>query len=265
MQSVSRINSAAPAQRNALQRPRLADEKGETPMASIQKFTHSEAFNQFRHVLRQLSQYGNPDVKPEKIGEDYYISPPREKDGYSLYKTILDKSYIYGKRDLKTLAGIIVTLPQDVPADGQEERNFFKVSYAFLNERYCGEEHCCTAVVHHDESGQPHLHYLFVPVVKLDNPKHDKEWKVCASDVLSRDSYYTLHNDMQAYLDSHLDFRATVANGVTRAQGGNKTVRELKSETPRKREERERKIIAAQKSDRWHHHDIKDTRDRGRW
>lgn len=234
-------------------------------MASIQKFTHSEAFNQFRHVLRQLSQYGNPDVKPEKIDEDYYISPPRETDGYSRYKDILDKAYIYGKRDLKTLAGIIVTLPKDVPSGGQEELEFFSESYNFLNDRYCGEEHCCTAVVHHDESGQPHMHYLFVPVVHLDKPKHDKELKVCASDVLSRDSYYTLHNDMQAHLDIHLDFHATVANGVTRAQGGNKTVRELKKETPRERDERERKIATAQKADRWHYRDSKDTRNRGRW
>lgn len=234
-------------------------------MASIQKFTHTKAFNQFRHVLRQLSQYGNPDVKPEKIGEDYYISPPREKDGYSLYKEILDKSYIYGKRDLKTLAGIIVTLPQDVPTGGQEERDFFEATYNFLNTRYCGEEHCCTAVVHRDESGQPHLHYLFVPVIHLDKPKHDKHWKVCASEILSRDSYYTLHADMQSYLDSHLDFHATVASGVTRAQGGNKTVRDLKKETPREREERERKIVAAQKADRWHQRDSKAIKERGRW
>ena len=234
-------------------------------MASIQKFEHSEVFNQFRHVQRQLKQYGNIDVDAERIHEDYYISPTRKIDGYSLYKEILDRCYLYGKKDLKTMAGIIVTLPQDVPVGGQEELEFFSESYNFLNDRYCGEEHCCAAVVHHDESGQPHLHYLFVPVVHLDKPKHDKDWKVCASEVLSRDSYYTLHNDMQSYLDAHLDFHATVANGVTRAQGGNKTVRELKSETPREREARERKIIAAQKADRWHQRGSKDVRNRGRW
>lgn len=233
-------------------------------MASIQKFSHGEVYNQFRHVLRQLAEYGNPDVATERIHDDYYISPARESDGYRRYKEILDRSYLYGKRDLKTLAGIIVTLPQDVPIGGQEEKTFFQESYNFLNDRYCGEEHCCTAVVHRDESGQPHMHYLFVPVVHLDKPKHNKNWKVCASDILSRDSYYTLHNDMQSYLDSHLDFRATVANGVTRAQGGNKTVRELKQETPRERDERERKI-AAQKFDRWHHRDSKATKERGRW
>ena len=234
-------------------------------MASIQKFSHGEVYNQFRHVLRQLAEYGNPDVATERIHDDYYISPARESDGYRRYKEILDRSYLYGKRDLKTLAGIIVTLPQDVPIGGQEEQTFFQESYNFLNDRYCGEEHCCTAVVHRDESGQPHMHYLFVPVVHLDKPKHNKNWKVCASDVLSRDSYYTLHNDMQAYLDSHLDFRATVANGVTRAQGGNKTVRELKQETPRERDERERKIAAAQKADRWHQRDSKAIKERGRW
>jgi hypothetical protein len=239
-------------------------------MASIQKFSHGEVYNQFRHVLRQLAEYGNPDVDTERIHDDYYISPARESDGYRRYKEILDKCYLYGKRDLKTLAGIIVTLPKDVPSGGQEEQAFFKASYDFLNDRYCDEENCCAAVVHRDESGQAHMHYLFVPVVRLGTPKHGKNWKVCASEVLSRDSYYTLHNDMQAYLDTHLDFHATVANGITRAQGGNKTVRELKKETPREREERERKIEKAQKASRWDRsshrsRDEKDSHERGRW
>lgn len=233
-------------------------------MATIQKFTHAEVFNQFRHVLRQLTQYSNPDIAKECIHDDYYISPPREIDGYSRYKAILDKAYRYGKRNLKTLSGIIVTLPQDVPSHGSEELNFFRASYEFLNQRYCGEEHCCAAVVHRDESGQPHMHYLFVPIVHLDQPKHEKEWKICASEVLSRDSYYTLHNDMQAYLDTHLDFHATVASGITRAQGGNKTVRELKLETPREREEREAK---ASKQNRWNRSArySRDKFERGRW
>lgn len=239
-------------------------------MATIQKFTHAEVFNQFRHVLRQLTQYANPDVDVKRIHNDYFVSPARETDGYRRYKEILNQCYLYGKHDLKTLAGIIVTLPRDVPSGGQEEQAFFKASYDFLNTRYCGEEHCCSAVVHRDESGQPHMHYLFVPVVHLDKPKHDKEWKVCASEVLSRDSYYTLHNDLQAYLDAHLDFHATVANGITRAQGGNKTVRELKKETPREREERERRIEKAQKASRWDRsshrsRDEKDSHERGRW
>ena len=235
-------------------------------MAEISKFTSADAIKIFKHVHRQLGFYKNPDVDTNKINTDYYISPAREVDGYSRYKAILGTCYLYGRKNLKTLAGIIVTLPRDVEAGGNREHDFFHAAYNFLNERYCGEDHCCSAIVHCDESGQPHMHYLFVPTVKLAEEKHGKKWKVCASDVLSRDSYYTLHQDMQSYLDTHLDFHATVSSGVTRAQGGNRTVRELKSETAREREEREKRAERALRTqtNRWERAE-REREERGRW
>lgn len=235
-------------------------------MAEISKFTNADAIKIFKHVHRQLGFYKNSDVDVNQIHKDYYISPPRESDGYRRYKEILNDCYLYGRKNLKTLAGIIVTLPRDVEPGGNREHDFFREAYNFLNQRYCGEEHCCSAIVHCDEAGQPHMHYLFVPTVRLAEKKHGKGWKVCASDVLTRDSYYTLHNDMQAYLDVHLDFHATVANGITRAQGGNRTVRELKTETVREREEREKRAERALRtnSNRWERTE-REREERGRW
>ena len=233
-------------------------------MAEISKFTDSDAIKIFKHVHRQLGYYKNTDVDTTKINTDYYVSPPRKIDGYSRYKSILNDCYLYGRKNLKTLAGIIVTLPRDIEVGGEHEHEFFRETYNFLNERYCGENHCCSAIVHCDEPGQPHMHYLFVPTVHLTEKKHGKEWKVCASDVLSRDSYYTLHQDMQSYLDTHLSFHATVSSGVTRAQGGNRTIRELQNESPREREEREKQAQRILNNNRWERAE-REREERGRW
>ena len=105
--------------------------------------------------------------------------------------------------------------------------DFFLAVYDFLENRY-GEENVVQAVVHDDEGGQPHLHFCFIPVV--EDKKHEEGYKVCANDVLDRRELRNFHPDLQRYLDEHGLEDACVMTGVTRAQGGNRTVAELKAE-----------------------------------
>ena len=51
-----------------------------------------------------------------------------------------------------------------------------------------------------------------------------------ANDVLDRRELRNFHPDLQRYLDEHGLEDAHVMTGVTRAQGGNRTVAELKAE-----------------------------------
>ena len=53
---------------------------------------------------------------------------------------------------------------------------------------------------------------------------------MCANDVLDRRELRNFHPDLQRYLDEHGLEDACVMTGVTRAQGGNRTVAELKAE-----------------------------------
>ena len=57
-----------------------------------------------------------------------------------------------------------------------------------------------------------------------------QEYKVCANDVLDRRELRNFHPDLQRYLNEHGLEDAHVMTGVTRAQGGNRTVAELKAE-----------------------------------
>lgn len=75
---------------------------------------------------------------------------------------------------------------------------------------------------------QEHLHFCFIPVE--EDPKHEQGYKICANDVLDRRELRNFHPDLQRYLDEHGLEDAHVMTGVTKRQGGNRTVAQLKVE-----------------------------------
>lgn len=195
-------------------------------MASVAKFTRAAVRNQLRHIERTISHPANDDIDASMSSANYSLAPQRRMDSYSYYHQRLSELYVYNRSDVKVMAGWIVTAPADLAKERHEA--FFQATYDFLAERY-GEENCIQAVVHNDESGQPHLHYLFIPVVA--DLKHGGE-KVCANDVLNRAELRDFHPALQHHLDER-GIDACVTSGITARQGGNKTVRELKKERVR--------------------------------
>ena len=162
---------------------------------------------------------------PARLRQDYVLSPDRGMSDYDYFQERLSQLYVYGRNDVKVMAGWVVTAPQDLEQEQYDD--FFLAVYDFLENRY-GEENVIQAVVHDDEGGQPHLHFCFIPVV--EDKKHEEEYKVCANDVLDRRELRNFHPDLQRYLNEHGLEDACVMTGVTRAQGGNRTVAELKAE-----------------------------------
>lgn len=73
-----------------------------------------------------------------------------------------------------------------------------------------------------------HLHFCFIPVE--EDLKHEQGYKICANDVLDRRELRNFHPDLQRYLDEHGLEDAHVMTGVTKRQGGNRTVAQLKAE-----------------------------------
>lgn len=236
-------------------------------MASFQKFTDQAAYLQIAHVERTLENYSNSDINKDLIQNDTFISPKREMTGYQYYKQIYNQCYVYGRSDVKTLVGIIVTLPHDTPAN--METRFWETTYDFLNGRYAGEENVISCVIHRDETGQPHMHYLFCPVVPDLNEKHTQVRKICCSDLLPLKDYTTFHDDFQRYLRK-VGCPGTVKSGVTRYQERNMSVAELKRETPEERKSREaliEKNRATEEHERAIHDRWNSDRDQGssRW
>lgn len=194
-------------------------------MASVEKFAAGAVRNQLRHNRREIEHSSNADIDPERLGQDYVLSPDRGVSDYDYYIQRLNQLYVYARDDVKTMAGWVVTAPQDLAPERYGD--FFCATYDFLSARY-GEENVVQAIVHDDEGGQPHLHFCFIPVV--EDKKHEQGYKVCANDVLNRRELRNFHPDLQRYLDDHGLEDAHVMTGVTRAQGGNRTVRQLKAE-----------------------------------
>ena len=200
-------------------------------MASVAKFSAGAVRNQLRHNLREIEHSSNADIALERRGRDYILSPDREMSEYDYFLQRKNELYCYGREDVKVMAGWIVTAPRDLAEERQNE--FFRVAYFFLENRY-GVENVVLAVVHDDEGGQAHLHFDFIPV-SVDK-KHAQGYKICANDVLNRKELRNFHGDLQRYLDAHGLADAHVTSGITRAQGGNRTVAELKAEREVERE-----------------------------
>lgn len=173
-------------------------------MASIMKFTHSAVVNQLRHVLRETINPANINIDATRSHLNYLLSPDRGMSAYSYYKERKSQVYCFGRSNLNTLAGWVVTAPRTLAIE--QRQRFFQESYLFLENRY-GLENTVLAVIHQDES-QPHLHFLFIPVVP--DPKRGGE-KICANDLITRTELRDFHPALQKHLKS-MGIHASILN-----------------------------------------------------
>ena len=211
-------------------------------MASVKKFTASAPVKHLRHIDPTIAHPENMDIEKDRTVQNYSLLPQREISSYEYYRQRKSELYCYNRADVKVMAGWIVTAPKDLPMSEMEK--FFNVTYEFLSERY-GEKNCVQAVVHNDEGGQPHIHFLFIPAAA--DKKHGGE-KICANDVLNKAELRNFHSALQKYLLDH-GVQANILTGITKTQGGNRTVRELKQENTK---------------NRWHSREYDKTEERGR-
>lgn len=210
-------------------------------MASVQKFTAKAVPWEIKHIERTIANPMNKDIDFRKTPLNYSLIPQREMSSYEYFKKRKSQLSCYNRADVKVLAGWVVTAPQDLPIE--KHKIFFQSVYDFLTNRY-GIENTIQAMVHNDESGQPHLHYLFTPVTA---DKKRGGFKICANEVITRQELRSFHPDLQTYLKS-VGINATIQSGITKAQGGNKSVRTLKIERNIKHEQEQKFIIINNRS-----------------
>lgn len=192
-------------------------------MASVEKFAASAVVNQLRHIERSIAHPTNQDIDASRSNRNYSLAPDRGMTAYDYFLTRKKELHCYNRQDVKVMAAWVVTAPKNLPAS--EYREFFEWTNEFLNDRY-GVENCIQSIVHMDESGQPHLHYCFIPVTP--DKKHGG-MKICANDVINRRELRNFHPDLKKYL-LEWGIDADVHSGITAAQGGNRTVKEMKQE-----------------------------------
>lgn len=191
-------------------------------MASVTKFKASAVRNILAHNARLIQEPSNKDIDASRSEQNYSLLD-RGQSAYDYYWARKQELHCLHRDDVKPLCGWVLTAPKELPIEMQN--TFFKATFDFVSARY-GEINMVQAIVHMDESGQPHLHVCFIPATP--DLKHGGE-KICANDVITRKDLITFHTDWQEWLCQY-GIDTPVRTGITKAQGGNLTVSEMKQQ-----------------------------------
>ena len=202
-------------------------------MASVKKYTQDAVCPILRHNERSAATHSNADIDINRSNENYRLSPEHNCSDFDYFKNQLKNYQCMNRKDVIKMASWIITAPDDLPAE--QEPAFFTACHDFLNTRY-GIDNELQAIVHYDEvhsyvdkntgtikSSRPHLHYCFIPAQmdKNGNPR------ICAKKVINRTDLRNFHPDLHKFLNDR-NISATVYSGVTKMQGGNIPINDLK-------------------------------------
>lgn len=180
-------------------------------MATVEKFSKSSIANLLGNVERTIQNLTNPDIDRSKSNLNYSLVD-HGMSSYDYYKKRLSECYLYNRDNVKTVFGWVITVPEDVPQD--KEDLFFRNCFEFLNERY-GTENCIQCVVHKNEPGRNHMHYLSIPVVP--DKKHQQGIKVRCNDVIHRNDLCTFHPDLDKFLRNR-NMYCSIYTGITKQE-----------------------------------------------
>ena len=229
-------------------------------MARVEKYGKTTVGNLFAHFERRQKvnkrtgekeyvKFGNRDIDTRWTPLNYRVWPPLDEDicdvrelhvaeatrelwertgqdaeepALKRYRRIVREVQHSNRRDLKTLCDWCISLPDEIPAVRMTE--FFDVCLRYCVREY-GAENIAGAWVHVDEAHRPHLDVAFVPVVDRGT---DKE-RISAKDLLNRKHLKGWHDNLTSVVkkEMHID-NPGILNGRTAAQGGNRTVKQMK-------------------------------------
>ena len=170
-------------------------------MAHLKKNTRGSVKGLSIHFERKTDNHSNEeiDVSRSYLNQDLMQD---NSDMISRFDERLENVYCMKREDVKALGTWVVTLPDELKNEKQNNQNkFFEETKEFLDKRY-GKENVVCAVVHYDET-TPHLHYAFIPVT-FDEKKQRE--KVSAKEVLNRKDLQTFHDDLDKHLKEKLPF-----------------------------------------------------------
>lgn len=206
-------------------------------MASVQKYKQEAIFAMLRHNERSARSHNNPDIQANKKHLNYRLSPERNCTDYDFFKSHLSDYKYMQRSDVVKMATWIITAPADLPP--AQEKDFFNHCRIFLNQRY-GAANELQCIVHYDEihsfidsktgqikTSRPHMHYSFIPAI-IDKKG---DLRICAKKLLTREDLRNFHPDLQRYL-KHNGINGTIYSGITKNQGNNISVQEIKKSTP---------------------------------
>lgn len=169
-----------------------------------EKLTRSQANGICVHNDRKAKNHSNKEIDISKSSLNYYFKKnelsytkefDRLKEKYDLQGQIRSNSII--------MCEMIFTSDKEFfDTIGMEEtKRYFEESYKFIcNYKNLGEKNIISAVVHFDET-TPHMHLIYIPVIRTKDKDRKEIDKVCCRDFWKgRDSYRNLQNAFHEYI-----------------------------------------------------------------
>ena len=212
-------------------------------MAHLKKNTRGSVNGLSIHFERKTDNHSNEeiDVSRSYLNQDLMQD---NSDMISRFDERLENVYCMKREDVKALGTWVVTLPDELKNEKQNNQNkFFEETKEFLDKRY-GKENVVCAVVHYDET-TPHLHYAFIPVT-FDEKKQRE--KVSAKEVLNRKDLQTFHDDLDKHLKEKLPFyEKGILNDKTLPFENVEQVKKYNDELKKLTEEKQKEITELKK------------------
>lgn len=210
-------------------------------MAHVAKYKSADTkrlFNESDRVMQEDKRYRNA-VDLSRTHLNYELSTHGKHPQEYLEQRLSEvdkKCFIEYGTDKRPATNVmcswVVTLPQDLGFDENEERRFFEETHNFLEARY-GKENTVSSMVHRDET-QPHLHFRFVPVIDYTTKKGENRQKLTCKDVITLKELQTFHNDLSEHLESVYGYDLGILNEATKE--GNESIQNLKRKSAVERE-----------------------------
>ena len=162
----------------------------------------------YKHTERKNANYSNKDIDKNKSINNYSIKKCNTTYSNAIKQLIKEndlKCRITSYTNL--VCEFIITSDKEFfETIGEEEtKRYFQTAYNFVaNYKGLGEKYILSAKVHMDES-TPHLHLVFVPVVrKLDKKSGKTVNKIACSEYWKgKDSYKKLQDNFYQYITNN--------------------------------------------------------------
>lgn len=135
---------------------------------------HGSPIGAFKHDLRERNVYRNEDIDTSKSSLNTALSPEDHgrtaRECMDYYDGLLKDVY-HREGSTVNAAEWSIQAPADLAPERVED--FFKSTYDFLNLYHFGGDptRCLLAIIHRDEIGQEHLHYVFT-FPEIENEKY---------------------------------------------------------------------------------------------